>query len=119
MIAGSRTICAQKLYDYVTKQTTVKSSSLIGFKHRSTPAFAALVNGTSGHADDYDDTQLASSPDRTYGLLTHPTVPVLASALAVGEQLSCSGSEFLDAFISGFEVECKIHAYIPCTCNRT
>lgn len=68
----------------------------------------ALVNGTSGHADDYDDTQLASSQDRIYGLLTHPTVPVPASALAVGEEQIFSGKEFLEAFVTGFEVECKI-----------
>ena len=40
--------------------------------------------------------------------MTHPTVPVLAAALAVGEIVECSGSELLDAFIAGFEVECKI-----------
>jgi 2-methylcitrate dehydratase PrpD len=108
IIAGSRTSCAKKLCEYVKHQTNVKTSSLIGFKQRSTPSFAALVNGTSGHADDYDDTQLASSHDRTYGLLTHPTIPVLASTLAIGEQVSCSGLEFINAFISGFEVECKI-----------
>jgi 2-methylcitrate dehydratase PrpD len=40
--------------------------------------------------------------------LTHPTVPALASALAVGESLSASGAQFLEAFLTGFEVECKI-----------
>ena len=35
-------------------------------------ASAALVNGTAGHALDWDDTQLATSADRIFGLLTHP-----------------------------------------------
>jgi 2-methylcitrate dehydratase PrpD len=108
MLAGSRTACAHKLSDYAAMESCEDSSTLLGFGMRSSSSFAALVNGTSGHADDYDDTQLASSPDRTYGLLTHPTVPVLASCLAVGEEASCSGSEFLRAFINGFEVECKM-----------
>jgi 2-methylcitrate dehydratase PrpD len=57
---------------------------------------------------DFDDTQLSSTPDRTYGLLTHPTVPALASALAVAERQGASGTAFLEAFLVGFEVECKI-----------
>jgi 2-methylcitrate dehydratase PrpD len=42
--------------------------------------FAALANGILIHADDYDDTQLSVAPDRIYGLLMHPTVPVLPAA---------------------------------------
>src|SRR5919204_2346406 len=75
---------------------------------RASAARAALANGASGHAMDYDDTQLSSSPDRVFGLLTHPTVPVLAASLAVGERLNASGRAFLEAFLTGFEVECKI-----------
>jgi 2-methylcitrate dehydratase PrpD len=69
---------------------------------------AALVNGTSGHALDWDDTQLATSPDRIFGLLTHPTIPPLVAALAVAEARHASGAELLEAFLTGFEVECKI-----------
>src|SRR5262252_1565379 len=42
------------------------------------------------------------------GLLTHPTVPALAAALAVAERQHASGAAFLEAFLVGFEVECKI-----------
>jgi 2-methylcitrate dehydratase PrpD len=69
---------------------------------------AALVNGTSGHALDWDDTQLATSPDRIFGLLTHPTIPPLAAAFAVAEARHATGAQFLEAFLTGFEVECKI-----------
>jgi 2-methylcitrate dehydratase PrpD len=108
MLAGSRTECVKKLGNYICEKGGVPSSTIVGFKIKSCPSDAALVNGTSGHADDYDDTQLSSSPDRIYGLLTHPTVPVLASALATGETMDCSGRELLEAFIVGFEVECKL-----------
>src|SRR6185503_10362166 len=66
-------------------------------------ASAALVNGTSGHALDWDDTQLATSADRIFGLLTHPTVPPLVAALAVGEPRNISGAQFLEAFLTGFD----------------
>jgi 2-methylcitrate dehydratase PrpD len=71
-------------------------------------ASAALVNATSGHAHDYDDTQLSTAADRIFGLLTHPTIPPLAAALAVGERLGASGRTIVEAFLIGFEVECKI-----------
>ena len=75
---------------------------------RTTAASAALVNGTAGHALDWDDTQLATSADRIFGLLTHPTMPPLVAALAIGEKERISGARFLEAFLTGFEVECKI-----------
>lgn len=108
MLAGSRTDAVKKLVDFTSTQTHDSTSTLLGLASKTSPTYAALINGTSGHVDDYDDTQLASSQDRVYGLMTHPTVPVLASALAAGEYVSCTGTELLEAFITGFELECKI-----------
>jgi 2-methylcitrate dehydratase PrpD len=86
-----------------------REASVLGPERLKAPlALAALANGASGHAMDWDDTQLSASPDRVYGLLTHPTVPALAGALAVAERLNASGLRFLEAFLTGFEVECKI-----------
>jgi len=83
-------------------------SAVFGTRMRAQPPFAALANGTAGHALDYDDTQLASSPDRVYGLLTHPTVPVLSAVLALGQAVGASGREVLASFCVGVEVECKL-----------
>lgn len=71
-------------------------------------AKAALANGVAGHAMDYDDTQLSTSKEAVYGLLTHPTTPVLAAVLAIGEKEKVSGQELLLAYILGVEVECRI-----------
>jgi 2-methylcitrate dehydratase PrpD len=108
MLAGSRTECVKILVDVIHSRGGNPLSTLVGFDFKTHPSDAALTNGTSGHVDDYDDTQLSTSPDRIYGLLTHPTVPVLAAALAIGEYVECSGKTFLEAFIIGFEVECKL-----------
>ena len=76
---------------------------------RRMPArFAAFANATAVHADDYDDTQLAVSKDRVYGLLTHPTAPALPAVLAVAEATGRSGKDLLTAYHVGVEVECKI-----------
>jgi 2-methylcitrate dehydratase PrpD len=83
-------------------------STIIGSSMKASPRFAAFVNGIGIHADDYDDTQLAVADDRVYGLLTHPTAPVLAPALALGEARSLSGRDLMTAYHVGVEVECKI-----------
>src|SRR5919201_933181 len=86
----------------------VATSTVIGTPLRTAPRFAAFLNGTAMHADDYDDTQLAARPDRVYGLLTHPTAPVLPAVLAVAEERAASGADVLDAYVIGTEVEMKV-----------
>jgi 2-methylcitrate dehydratase PrpD len=81
---------------------------LIGSAQNSSPSFAAFVNGVSIHADDFDDTQLSAAKDRVYGLLVHPTVPVLPAVLALAERRGVSGKELMLAYHTGVEVECKI-----------
>ena len=81
---------------------------MVGDGLSTSAQLAALATGTAGHADDFDDTQLAQDVGRIYGLLTHPTVPALASTLAVAQETGATGKEFLTAFCGGFEVECKI-----------
>lgn len=83
-------------------------SSVIGSRLKVAPRFAAFANGNFIHADDYDDTQLAVGKDRVYGLLTHPTAPVLPPALALCELGARSGKDLLTAYHVGVEVECKI-----------
>jgi 2-methylcitrate dehydratase PrpD len=84
------------------------SATVIGTGLRIAPRFAAFANGIAIHADDYDDTQLATAADRVYGLLTHPTAPALPAALAVGEARGASGRDVMFAYHLGVEVECKI-----------
>jgi 2-methylcitrate dehydratase PrpD len=83
-------------------------ADVIGSDLRVPARFAAFANGTAIHADDYDDTQLAVARDRVYGLLTHPTAPVLPAVLAVGQRDGRSGRDMLAAYHVGVEVECKI-----------
>jgi 2-methylcitrate dehydratase PrpD len=109
MLAGSTQEAGQILHTHVRGSDARQVATVFGprpFKTGS--ASAALVNGTAGHALDWDDTQLATSADRIFGLLTHPSMPPLVAALAVGEPKRVSGAQLLEAFLTGFEVECKI-----------
>ena len=76
-------------------------------------AMAARVLGTAGHAHDWDDSQVSIDPAHVYGLLTHPTIPPLSSALVMAQRLgSIAGKTFMLAFLTGFEVECKISEWM-------
>ena len=61
---------------------------------------AALANGTAAHALDYDDMCFVS--------LAHPSAPLVAGILAVGEMVGAPGRDLLDAYVIGFEVECML-----------
>ncbi len=61
---------------------------------------AALFNGMASHALDYDDVNFA--------VPGHASAPVLAAALAVAEELKASGRDFLEAFVAGYEVGCRV-----------
>jgi 2-methylcitrate dehydratase PrpD len=108
-LAGSRAETGPLCMQYLSALGALQGgSTIIGTSRKTAPQFAALVNGISIHADDFDDTQLAVAKDRVYGLLVHPTVPVLPAVIALGEQLKISGKELLLAYHLGVEVECKI-----------
>src|SRR3972149_5570892 len=74
-----------------------------GFK--TSTDLSAWVNGTAGHALDYDDTG-----SNAIGYNFHPTVPILPAALALGEKSNASGSAVLAAYIVGIEVAFRVGA---------
>jgi 2-methylcitrate dehydratase PrpD len=61
---------------------------------------AALVNGTASHALDFDDVNM-SMPG-------HVTVAVLPGLLALGEARKSSGRDIMQAFVSGYELACRV-----------
>ena len=109
ILAGATTRGSEILREQLHVSGGKPEASVLGVgRMKACVEMAALANGASGHAMDFDDTQLSTTPDRTFGLLTHPTVPALASSLALSERSGASGREFLEAFLIGLEVECKI-----------
>src|SRR5258706_3121867 len=85
-----------------------RGCTVIGSRMKLPARFAAFANGIAIHADDYDDTQLAVAADRVYGLLTHPTAPVLPAAIAFGQPDGRSGADVLMSYLVGGEVETKV-----------
>src|ERR1700674_3906643 len=104
-MARTGTICRQYLENLGLCDG---KATIIGSARKTSPRFAAFVNGVSIHADDFDDTQLSAAKDRVYGLLVHPTVPVLPAILALSAQRNISGKDLMLGYHLGVEVECKI-----------
>lgn len=109
-LAGSISKPGSVLYAYLEDLGVLgeNGATIVGKSLRASPRFAAFANGVSIHGDDFDDTQLAVAPDRVYGLLTHPTAPVLPVALATAETQNASGKAFLVGYNVGVEVESKV-----------
>ena len=96
-LAGSAEPVGAILRDEVLEQGGHPQATLIGTGQRTAAVQAALVNGTAGHALDYDDV-LGT-------FLGHPTAPVLPAVLAVAERDGLSGRAVVAALVAGFEAE--------------
>jgi 2-methylcitrate dehydratase PrpD len=113
-VAGSEEHSVKLLIDEAEHVGGRGEALLLGHGKTKVPApMAARVLGTAGHAHDWDDSQVSSDPAHVYGLLTHPTIPPLTSALVMSQRLgNINGQTFMLAFLTGFEVECKISEWM-------
>ncbi len=107
-LAGSTEKGSRIIQAHVKELGGRPEAAILGTKLRAPARLAALANGAAGHAMDHDDTQLTTTKDSTYGLLTHPTIPVISAAVALGDRMGASGKAILHAYVVGVEVECRI-----------
>jgi 2-methylcitrate dehydratase PrpD len=89
----------------VGQGTCAGGSTVLATRTRTAAAQAAFLNGTAGHALDFDDVA-----DEIKG---HPSVVLVPALLAVAETNGNSGRELLEAYIVGFEVGCAIARGLP------
>ena len=113
-VAGSAEQMVQILVAEAEETGGKPDALVLSRDHIKVPApMAARILGTAGHAHDWDDSQVSIDPAHVYGLLTHPTIPPLSSALVMAQRLgSIDGKKFMLAFLTGFEVECKISEWM-------
>ncbi len=95
-LAGAREPASTIALQYAAGQSAVACGTVWATGETLPIELAALVNGTMGHALDYDD---VSSP-----LRGHPSVAIFPALLALGESMDASGQDVLDAYVVGFEV---------------
>lgn len=75
-------------------------ASLFGLAGKAHPLDAALINGTSGHAQLFDDN---NAP-----MLAHPSVPLVTALLALGQTRHVGGHAVVEAYAVGIEVGVKL-----------
>jgi 2-methylcitrate dehydratase PrpD len=77
-----------------------REATVLGRGDKLDIMLAALMNGTTSHTFDFDDTHLKT--------IIHPSGPVASAILALAERKVLNGNNFLHAFILGVEAECRI-----------
>jgi 2-methylcitrate dehydratase PrpD len=76
------------------------SCRILGAAERASAAEAAFANGVAIHALDFDDMCFVS--------MAHPSCALVPAALAAAELADAAGRAVLDAYIVGFELECRL-----------
>lgn len=99
-IAGADDNAAARLVREQALEDGTGPCSIIAHSGRLSALQAALVNGTAGHALDYDDCILM--------LPGHLTVTVLPALWALAEQRGCSGAQLTTAFVAAFEFGVRV-----------
>ncbi len=101
-LAGASEPLVRILLDDSLAEGGAASATVIGHTERLPPLAATLVNGAASHALDYDDVNLA--------MPGHPTVALLPGLLALAEQKRSTGRALIEAFVAGYETQCRIGA---------
>jgi len=71
-------------------------SPIVGHADRLSPPFAAMVNGASAHAFDFDDCDEPAN--------AHPSAVIFPALLALAAERPTSGLDLIDAYVVGVEV---------------
>lgn len=69
-------------------------------RRRTSPLFAALINGAASHVAEQDDVH--------NGSVFHPATVVFPPVLAVAQAMGASGRELLTAAVAGYEVGIRV-----------
>ncbi len=99
-LAGSAEPAVAILRHALVDHASAGPALILGDRRRIGVLDAALLNGTASHAIDYDDMAEAMGG--------HPSVPIVPVVIALGQSLDVSGRALIDAYIVGFEAECRL-----------
>lgn len=105
-IAGSRHRTLDILTAVVDEFDSPAHATVIARQHRVGLREAALINGQMGHVLDYDDTHMA-------GVVLHTSSPVLAALLALSDTQTVKGSDFIAAYVAGFDAGVRLGQTSP------
>src|SRR4030095_14613509 len=91
---------AARIAQSMAAEDGIGQCRIVGTSIATSPALAAFANGVAAHALDYDDMCFVS--------MAHPSCALVPAALAAGELAAARASLLLDAYVAGFEIECRL-----------
>jgi len=98
-IAGAQEPTARLVMDQCSLLGGEPQARVLGTPHRLRVTDAALVNGISCHALDFDDTHVPT--------ILHPTTPLYAAGTALAEWRQSRGVDLLAAHALGYELAAR------------
>lgn len=103
-LAGTDEPLVRILTEMLLAEGCKPAASVVGNQLKFSLRQAALLNGATGHAIDYDDVNMAAS--------AHITAAILPATLAASEMAGSSGDGLLRAFIGGYEATVMIGRFL-------
>ena len=103
-IAGQDEPVAVFLRDQALEEAGAAQAGIIGSPVKIPARMAAMVNGATSHALDFDDTHFAH--------IGHPSVAVIPAALAVAQMTHASGADFQVAALIGAEASIRFGLWL-------
>ena len=99
MLAGAGEPAA-RIAQSLAAEEGVGDCRVAGTSISTSAGLAAFANGVAAHALDYDDMCFVS--------LAHPSCVLVPAILAAGEIARANARTLLDAYVVGFEIECRL-----------
>lgn len=103
-IAGQKEPVASSVRALAASEGGAPAAFMFGTDQKSPPRMAAMVNGTIGHALDYDDTHFAH--------IGHPSAVILPTVLAVAQSAGCEGKVIQEAALIGVEASIRVGLWL-------
>lgn len=103
-LAGTNEPVAKSVKALAASEGGFQVSNVVGLETKYPPRMAAMVNGTVGHALDYDDTHFAH--------IGHPSSVILPAALAIAQSEGCSGEALQEAALIGVEASIRVGLWL-------
>lgn len=99
MVLGATKPAGQRMRAFVAAQGAAGRTTVVGAPERTSPALAALANGTAAHADQLDGVHVTQS---------HPSGAAVAAGLALGEAHGLGGRDLISAVVLSYDLSCRL-----------
>jgi 2-methylcitrate dehydratase PrpD len=99
-LLGSRLDAPRIVAALELERAAKAQSSLFGMGRRADVIAAALINGTSAHAELFDDN---NAP-----MIAHPSAPLISALLPLAQARASQGRQLIEAYGVGFEIGVKL-----------